>query len=683
VQASGEISPILRTEREASGTAALRLAWTGDGNPPLGRMLVAGALPWAIYAVLHLVLDGIVLDEATVPAQIITGAVRYPDGHPLAVLMARAPSLSYQLAALEWWLHPGVAGVSAVRNLLFLFLSTFVPFAAALVLTRRPWCGHLAAVLTLSEGTCRFIGVYLLWIFPSYWSSGHFGIHLTVLVAVLLLAGCWRTGGVLLGLLPAVHAAMALVAWPWGGAFLLGAGSRGRPWRRVLVSIAVGVAGVAAMLAIIQVVAPDVHPVPPYDVVADGDVILRSFLETTDPHRRPIEVLSPAYLVSPIGFAMLACLLLWPRSGADAGIDRGACAWLVLLGGVAWAWVFATRLVQAVLGWLPVAVLSTMPGRFAHVPVLLLLPLTVAAFVRAIADLRPERRAAGGLLLPVLLACQIAGVLRAPVDVYSHFVVFLWGALLGVVWCGAERTQRRLAVAGVVALGGSLLLLRVLQDDGGAVAFALGLGLAVAWTLGVSALLRGPAEWIRPALAAACVAAAFVSVRGPHVANGWDQGSERTSPEEARLAAWLATNAQPDELLLAPLWPPALLQPKTGHPVLLDGVTLLTMTYMPPLAAPLGVMVRDLFGIDYAHPETLRPLLAADGTLRPTSAEWLAAWRARDCAAWVALRARYGVRLVLAPVGEPMRLPVLLGGERWTVHEIPATAAECAARAPT
>lgn len=661
------------------------MAWTGGAGLSVGRMLVVGAIPWAAYALLHVVLDGVVLDEATVPAQIVTGAVRYPDGHPLAVLMQRAPSLSYQMAAFEWWLHPGVWRISAVRNVLFLFSSAFVAFATALVLTRRPMWGHLAAVLTLSEGACRFIGVYLLWVFPSYWSSGHFGIHAAVLVAVLLLAGCWRAGGAVLGLLPAVHAAMALVVWPWSALFLVGSGARGRRWRRVLSGVALGLAGTGAMLAAIRLLAPDVHPVPPYDAVADGTVILRTFLATTDPHRQPIHVLTPAYLVSPIGFCALAVLLLRPapsRDDADDGIDRGACAWLALLGAIAWAWVFATRIAQALLGELPIAVLSTMPGRFAHVAVLLLVPLTVAAFVRAVGALPPERRPAGAALLPVLVGCQALGVWLAPVAVYSNFMVFLWGAWLGVESWATDRGRRALAVAAAVALGGSLLLLRILQGDPGIWAFAAALVLAAGWLGLMGRVVGGRARWPAPALAAACLVAALASVRGPHVANGWDQGSERTSPEEARLAAWLDANAAPGEMLLAPLWPPTLLQAKTGHPVLLDGVTLLTMTYMPALAPPLGVMVRDLFGIDYARPDSLRPLLAADGTLRPTSAEWLAAWRARDCPAWVALGARYGVRLVLAPTAEPLRLPAVLDGPTWTLRAIPATVADCDRRAP-
>ncbi len=677
MRGSSEISPILAAGDETRATPTLRrLAWSGGADVPLGRMLLAGAVPWAAYAILHVVLEGPVLDEATVPAQIMTGAVRYPAGHPLAVLMERVPGLNYQLAALEWWLHPGVWRISVVRNLLFLFASTWVPFVATLVLVRRPMWGHLAAVLTLSEGTCRFIGVYLLWVFPSFWSSGHFGIHAAVLVPALLLAGCWRLGGLLLGLLPAIHAAMSLVVGPWGAAFLLASGHRGRPWGRVLASAAVGLAGVGVMLLAMRLHAPDVQPVPPYDATADGETILRSFMSTTDPHRLPIRVLTPAYLLSPVGFVVLATLLLWPRRDADDDrtFDRVACAWLVALGAIAWALVFGTRIVQAV-GELPIAVLSTMPGRFAHVPVLLLLPLTVAALVRAVAGLVPARRPAGRVVLALLPLLLVAGLLLDRVAVYSNFVAFVWGVWLGLEWWAADPARRPVVAAGTLALLVALLVLRLVQDDPAWWIFGAGIGLGAA---AVAARVRLPA--IEPVAAAACVVAALVAVRGPHVANGWDQGSERISPEEARLAAWLDANAGRDELLLTPLWPPTQLQPKTGHPVLIDGVTLLTMTYMPSLAPSLGVMVRDFFGVDYARPETLRPLLGPDGTLRPTSEVWLAAWRARTCAEWVALGARYGVRLVLAPTGERLDLPRALDGERLTLHTIPATADACPTR---
>jgi hypothetical protein len=180
-------------------------------------------------------------------------------------------------------------------------------------------------------------------------------------------------------------------------------------------------------------------------------------------------------------------------------------------------------------------------------------------------------------------------------------------------------------------------------------------------------------------LAAAVVVAAIVGLRGPYVANGWDAGSDRMSPWDARLAAWLAANATPGEPLLTPVWPPTALQAKTGHPVLIDSLTLLTMTYMPPLAPPIGTMVRELFGIDYADAAQMRRIVDAEGFLRPANPAWLAAWTARDCPEWVSLGARYGVRLVLSPHAAALHLPPRLASDAWTLYAIPTTSDACPA----
>ncbi len=649
-----------------------RLVWTGGAGTPMGGMLAAGALVWCAYAMLQLAVDGPVLDEALVPAQIITGAVSYPAGHPLAVFCAGANSLSYWLAAATWRLWPDAWALSASRNVVFLFASAFTPFALACVLTARPAWGHVAAVLTLSEAATRFIGVYLLWVFPGYWSSGHLGIHAAVLAAVLLVAGCVRSGALLLGVMPVLHIAMTLVAWPWAALYLL-ARVRGRAWRPIVVWGGVGLVVCAAVVSATTLLVPDVPPVPPYDAVADGARIFETFEATTDPHRQPIRLLSSAYLTSPIAFALLAALV---TAGAGAR-DR---LWLLLPGIIAWAYVVGARVLEAMPGGAPFLVQATMPGRYANLAVLYLLPLTVTAFVDATARLATDARRMAHVLLAALLVAEVALVLVDRRLAVGHLLWAAWGLLLAIESAAADTTaRRRLVVAGGAALAASLLVLRVRTGEVGVGAFVAGLA---AGAVGLRLAPHVPwLGWLSRdrVLAAAVVVAAVVGLRGPYVANGWDAGSERMSAWDARLAAWLATNATPGEPLLTPVWPPTALQAKTGHPVLIDSLTLLTMTYMPPLAAPIGTMVRDLFGIDYADPARLRDVVDAEGLLRPANPAWLAAWAVRSCPDWVRLGARYGVHLVLSPHATPLHLPAQLTGDAWTLYAIPAADGGCAA----
>ena len=193
----------------------LRVMWSGGDSIALGPMLAVGALAWGAFSAAYLLVKGVILDEVLVPAEIIAGAVQYP---PEGIL-TRFSTCRRMLCSITWQRlygqrcqAPGSSRPSAISC--FSFLSMFVPFALTLLLTRRPFWGYVASSLTASEAVLRFAGVYPLWVFPGAYSTGHISIHLAVLIVVLLLAGLWRFGGFLLGLLVSLHPAMAIVVWP-------------------------------------------------------------------------------------------------------------------------------------------------------------------------------------------------------------------------------------------------------------------------------------------------------------------------------------------------------------------------------------------------------------------------------------------------------------------------------------
>jgi hypothetical protein len=235
----------------------------------------------------------------------------------------------------------------------------------------------------------------------------------------------------------------------------------------------------------------------------------------------------------------------------------------------------------------------------------------------------------------------------------------------------ADPVLRRRALGGALAIAVSFLAVGRGGAFLAATIAAAGLGIAVR----VDARASGAAQ---AALAAACVAAALAASRGPHVPNAWDAGSERPSADERALAGWLREHVPRDALLVAPLYPPTWIQAKTGHPVLVDTMTLANVPYFPATASAVGRLVRDVFGIDYADPDAVRALRGPDGMLRPTSPAWTAAWAARPCDGWRRLADRYGFRHVWAPRTHPVRLPVAWSGTDWALHHVPDS---CAAQA--
>jgi len=280
-------------------------------------MFMGGALVWGVYSVIQILINGIVLDESLAPAQIIAGAVQYPAGHPHQIYYLRAYNLFHYLAAGVWAIEPAPLAISAARNFLFLFSSLFAPFAITVLLTRRPLWGHIAATLTVAEVALRFESVYPMWVFPSGNSNGHLGLHAAIFIIVLLLARLWRTGGLLLGLLPALHPAMPLVIWPWSGAYLLFSRELNcrREKVRLLLATALGLGVCAALALIIFIRAANAGAVPPYNVQPNdqmnGELIHRQFTATTDVHRRLAPLWWYGYSVGPVALFIIGLLLLW------------------------------------------------------------------------------------------------------------------------------------------------------------------------------------------------------------------------------------------------------------------------------------------------------------------------------------------------------------------------------------
>jgi hypothetical protein len=640
------------------------LLWTGEPGVRVDVQLAAGAVVWLAYAIVWLVVNGPLLDEAAIAGQVLAGNVAYPAGHPTAMQYRHAPSLSYQLAGWQSRLTPSPWTVSAGRNVLFLFLSAFVPYAIVVVCTRRPAFGHAAAALTLSETACSAVGIYLMWVFPSVYSSGHVGIHVAVLAIVLAVAGAARLGGFLAGILPVLHGPMALVAWPVLALGLFGRRVRARPL------LAGGAAGLLvsaiAAAAIWRATLGDVAP-PPYEPGTDGPVVLRTFTETTDPHRQPLPLRSALVVLGPVAFAAFALVIA--RRHDDDGLDRGAAAAVIGVGAVAWTWALGTRLAQGALGGLPAPVLLAMPGRFANVAMLLVIPLAVVV----IATTAPRRGVFA--VLCGLVACELAMLWIDRHIAFTYLLYAIIGAALGTALEGpVTPLVRRAAIVGALAV--ALATVAVLDLDWLRLAGAF-YAFVVAGLASQAARTGRDGPWTSVVLPALCFAVAVSQLHDPHLANAWDLGVERQSPDETALAAWLAAHAEPGDMLVAPLIPQTLLPPKTGHPVLMDVVTLTNMAYVPSTAGAIGRIVRDVYDVDYASPDAVRALRGPDGMLRPTSPVWMEAWARRSCADWVALGRRYAARFVVAPASVSLHLPVVWSGVAWRLHRIEADAGAC------
>lgn len=676
-----------------------RPLWSGGQDLNIIRMLGLGAVVWAVYSLIQLLVNGIMLDETVMPAQIIVGAVHYPLGHPHQIFYPKVFSGMNYLAAALWKLVPSALFLSALRDFLFVFSSAFSAFAVALLLTRRPLWGHLAATLALTETGVRLWGNYPMWIFPDGYSHGHLGLQAAVLIPALLLAGCWGLGGFLLGVLPTLHFSMVAVVWPWSLLFLSFSNSRprGADRKRLIAGLCAGLALCVILGLVIFLRTKGTVVDPPYQVQSDGGVVYRTFTAVTDYHRRPFTFLSLGYLVAFVAFIALGGMLLKEMNDAPAENHGTFCrrclVWVLLLGGFAWGIVFGTRFLQILAGSLPQALQIAMPYRLSNIPVLLLIPLTAAAFAAVLKGMAPDFRdiSFGLLALAIVATGLLLALEHGPFHwpyrtwVASHLLFVIWGVLSAFDLFTRQTRHHRLLLSllAPAALVGSMFFLYP-QTRGG-IFFLAGLvptlTLLSTWGWLTAQLGRNwsfTRRWSSLALLCACALTIAAALPGRRI-----NLIDRDAPNQERpyllyaydreLNSWLAKNASPNEMILPPLYPPTGLQAKTGHPVLMEWETVYLLTYMPSLAPTIGSMMRDLFGIDYSGPEAARSI-AQHERIDPQIA-WRSSWKDRKLGEWQLLSRKYGFRLVLSMSSLPLDLPVALPGRTWTLYSIPPTPA--------
>lgn len=655
-----------------------------DPSSTFGRDMVVGIAAWSAFSLLALALRRVVIDEAVVPGQIISGLVNYAGGHPHDIFYKTA--YNFPNLASGWFLSlwGSELALSVVRNWLFLSLSLVTPFVVAHVLTRRPSWGHIAAALTLFGGHLLYAGIYPMRVFPNFHSHGHIGLQLAVLAGALVVGRQRLAGGVLAGMMPAMHAAMTLAVWPWLAIYMLWLQKMegGAAVRRILVGLGIGVLFCVAVAFLIPFTSIPVPPVPPYDALVGIDAARAGFAAFTDSHRMLPAFSSRAYLLNPAAFLALSYVLIWwssnrPGTWTDRSVEATAIAGMGLfaLGIVYGAW-----LLEIVLGKLPGPVWAAMPYRFSNVTATLLIPMSIAATAALVnrMDERDGRLAQTVAAVAVVaLGLAMSGFVKPDIKeaVVRQMVALLWGLPFGLgLWAFAVAREHRWHL--ILPTGMTILAAVALwHDNKGALVLAAASVCCMVGAWLAQRLLRSltvPAlRFIRSTAMAGAVIVCVVSVvtaRGAEEPHG---DSIFSDDDIVAIQTWLSANATPDEHVLQPLRPRMPLQTKARHPVLFEAETLWLMTYMPSLAPRIGTMARDLYGIDYGRIEDFVERCPG-GRVFFWCDVWNDAWRARTRDEWVDLARKYRFRLVLAPAGIDIDLPVVLKTGNANLYEIPS-----------
>lgn len=633
----------------------------GTTGPPYWR----GAGACVLVAIVAVALRGVRWDETWEHAQILTGQVIYPEGHPLVLYVHNAFSLQTYLSAAMLYGGAGPALVCGLRNVLFLLASILPVYVLTATLARSVMAGLLAALLMMQGVMLEFDGSYPIMVWPEIYSNGHIGGGVVLLALAALVAGRFRRAFFLLGLIPCIHVGqwppLAATAALFGLHALVLRGKDGGP--RAARWAGVFLLGLGFTLLFWLIQSRFTLPLPdsgPFATGGDTAAVWRGYTALHDPHRRFPPGNGHVVLA---GTILLAWLLV--IRGRENHLRRGGLA-LALYATIVGALVWGTMAIHAVLGVeIPFLLIAWMPYRLInHIPAILL--ALSFAWILARWPLRGGHLLVGAALVGMaqpLWPRVVGEAIHARYLAGGECVPFaLYGAALFAAVVGHPVRWRAilLVAAPVLALA--------LYHRFGAACVVAGIGLAclmeragalippasIKFHWGRGAIWkqkpRGQTPGSRGRVAIAALGTALLLCH---------QAAHRSHlpvpPLHAEIARGLVADINP--VILGP--PDGLLiQATTNYAVLADVATPSLISYVPAIGPSIDTMYREIYGFGF-QPE---PVGAAGA--------WQERWRGRDRAAWLALAERYEFNYVLAPRDLPLQLDEILADERYALYAV-------------
>jgi len=608
---------------------------------------------WVAVSALGIALRGIRWEETFERAQIITGLVPYPEGHPFAQYARNAIGFHYYLSAALMHYFPDPAVVCGYRSVWSAAFAVLPVYVLAFVLTRKLWLAHLCTLLTMAGIHLFFSSYYALQVWPDKFTAGTIGQGYALFILAAFMARRWRTACLLLGLMPIVHMGhmpvvlgVGVLAGLWLGA------TRHPDGKGIGLSF---LAGLGASLVFILILRQVGAPAPvsgPY--FSDGDFLdaWRRYEYYEDIHRAPTA--TPRFGAFANSLMVLGGLLLVSAACWRIDVRRGNRP-----SPFAWVWWYAfgaTAAVAAAKGgqWLwgehvPFLLIGWLPYRSPNLCAVLLIP----ALVYAVASLNRNRRGAllalstAALLgLRPLLAALLPDTLFARyIAPPEHGMFFLFGLGAAALWHTLRTESPRFAFAWAGILG---LCWAALAGEHQFGALLVVVGAGAYWATGIVC-----ARCYRPATALATCAAVLLFAGLLHGLHRDHIPGLETTPFEQEVAAIMAREAEPGEVLLTPHWHIDW-QEKLGQAVFATFETPLFLSYMRPIAATMEQMMDDAYGIRFGEPWDYQ----------------LDAWRNRSRPKWIALGEKYRIRFVLAPNSIPLPLTQVVTGDTLTLWRI-------------
>ena len=540
-------------------------------------------------------------------AQVVAGLVTYPPDNIFYIYHRRLWTAMPQVLAVA--LRSGVSEitlsliVSGVQGMLtFQALALFV-----YALSRDVLVAVGAAALIFFTRAADHGTIYPLFLLGTQHTYGVIGLSTGVLVMALLGAGWHRTGAFLLGVAPCIHPALGSWTGLVVGLAVLSDFRRLRIELRPALPWFLAGCGVTITSLLIHVsfspaAPPGMTRLPPED--------LSTFIRMWDGHRAAVDIWGNGVRLNAASFIVAT---VWLMVGTSSGSSRlllriAAASALMALVMIPISWIPPERM--------PTALLVLMPGRYLNVGAM--------TFVAMLIGLLASRRELWSRLVLLVLSC---GLLLG-----NHSM--LWGFL-------EHHHDVRYDIS-----------FRAMQ---------------IVW-LSTAALLAGGA-WTRshPLHPLHPLRLSHLVVLGLVVLMTLHQREERSGAhfaDRTNDVFFADVAARPGVLLLAgDLY---LVQLRTRRPVLLDAGAVDTVMYSLETGAAMQRMLRDIYGLDLAHPPP-----DAVGAGRIPAQSHQKTWESYSPEKWREIRREFGVTQVLAYAHWTLQLPVVSQSRRLLLYDIP------------
>ena len=557
-------------------------------------------------------------------AQVVAGLVTYPAGNPFYVYHTKLWTVLHQVCALlllsgvsEIMLSKLLSGVLGMLSLQALSMCVFA-------LSRNVLLSIGASLFVLATRSASNGATYPILLMSTEHTYGSAGLSTFVLAVASLGAGCYGLGGVLVGLMPAVHPSLGLWLWILVATCLAWDFRTARAeLRPALKWFLAGAALTTLSLAVQLTVTYDVPRVDP----VESAKYLRGFVAFWDGHRAPVgsETLAVA-----LNRGAMALGLIWLIGFRDRLPPSAAFLLRVIVGGA------VLGLAMAAVSWippdkLPLTLLMLMPTRLLNFNGMIFVPLLIGLLGLY------SRLFWGRLLMAVLLV----GLLLSP-----RSMIWEWSAANRWAWLqnGFDPLiVMEMTSVGLVCLGAADWARRRQSDVP-----------AVAPEGAVVTLVKG-GLWIVSFAAVALTGFLTLRLRPDTT----DYFRDRTNNP------FFAAVAAEREGMVLTAGSFQLVQLYTRRPVLLDGA-LDTLPYASESGPAMQRILLDVYGADLLNP----PEEARKKGVLPRAFH-RGLWEQYSRARWQQIRRTYDVHVIVTPGDWLLDLPVAAEGSGFRLYRIP------------